>query len=956
MFYALQKVMRKYSLIFILFHVFSPLLGQGLIPYKKTEQGVSLSLPSVDDRPGMELHVEVVQENIFHVVAQPSGSSVNKTLNLTVPEKPLSGFRQVQEAGTDIVVKTAKATALISRLTGAVRFESPEGEPLLSERLRNGSTFTPDSYNGDSFYRIRQMFNVTPEEGLYGLGQHQSGVMNYNNGRQVTLLQYNTMIGIPFLYSTRNYGLLWHNYSITKAGDTRPLLPLSAFRLHSPEGHEGWLTVKYYDKSAPEKVLFSRPESEISYLYLTDQDRLPKEVNLATGIARYEGKIESPYEGLHRLHFNYSGYLKVWVDGALKEDRWRESWNAGSFEVALEMKKGQKYDLKMEWLPDGGQAYLGLKWQSPVPDNLKNTFSFESEAGDGVDYYFIAGENGDEVIKGYRQLTGKAPVLPRWSFGYWQSRERYKTRKELEDVAMEFRKRRIPIDNMVQDWSYWAEHDWGSHDFDKARFPDPKGMVDRLHQNNFRLMISVWPKINESSSVYQHFRDNGWLYMRNIYDARKDWIGKGYTSTFYDPFHAGARRGFWDLMDKKLYRLGIDAWWMDASEPDIHSNTNLEERKAVMQPAIGSSARYYNAFPLENARGIYEGQRATDPDNRVFILTRSFFAGQQRYSAVAWSGDISSRWHDMKDQISAGVNFSMSGTPYWTMDAGGFLVEKRFHRPDSVNLEEWREMNTRWYQYGAFLPLFRAHGQFPFREPFNIAVEGHPAYSSMLYYIRLRYRLLPYIYSLAGKVYHEDGTLLRALAMDYPRDKKVFSINDQFLFGSSLLVNPVTEKGVTSRQLYLPAGTTWYDFYTGKAETGGKEITASAPYERIPLYVKAGSILPLGPELQYSDEKKPEVITLWVFAGADGSFRLYEDEGTNNNYEKGQFATLAITYNDQARELTLGKQEGSFPGMLKNRSFRVMLVSPENASGYDSVKAGFKSIQYKGNEMKIKLK
>lgn len=948
--------MRKYSLVFILLCGLTPVFSQGSGSYTKTERGISLAVPRADTRPATDVWVEVVNDHIFHVTARPSGSTVNKTQNLVVPEAHLTGSWQVEESGTDLLIRTARATARISRLNGTVRFEDAGGTPLLSERVRSGSTFTPDAYGGDSFYQVSQAFNVSADEGLYGLGQHQSGVMNYNTGRQVTLLQYNTMIGIPFLYSTRNYGLLWHNYSITRAGDTRALLPLSAFRLHSPEGYEGWLTVKYYDKAAPEKVIFSRPESDISYLYLSDQERLPQEVDLAGSVAVYEGKIESPYNGLHRLHFNYSGYLKVWVDGVLKEDRWRESWNAGSFEVALEMKKGQKYDLKMEWVPDGGQAYLGLKWQSPLPEELKNTFSFNSEAGDGVDYYFISGADGDEVIKGYRELTGKAQVLPRWSFGFWQSRERYKTQQELEEVAGEFRKRRIPIDNMVQDWSYWAEHDWGSHDFDKKRFPDPQGMVNRLHQDNFRLMISVWPKINEESSVYPLFKDKGWLYMRNIYDARKDWIGKGYTSTFYDPFNAGARKGFWDLMDKKLFKLGIDAWWMDASEPDVHSNTNLDERKAVMQPAIGSSVRYYNAFPLENARGIYEGQRATDPDKRVFILTRSFFAGQQRYSAVAWSGDISSRWHDMKDQISAGVNFSMSGTPYWTMDAGGFLVEKRFHRPDSANREEWRELNARWYQYGAFLPLFRAHGQFPFREPFNIAEEGHPAYNSMTYYIRLRYRLLPYIYSLAGGVHHQDGSMIRGLAMDFPKDKNVFEVNDQFLLGHSLLVNPVTQKGVQSRKMYLPEGAAWYDFYSGRQEAGGRQIEAGAPYERIPLYVKAGSILPQGPELQYTAEKKPAEIWLWVYAGTNGTFRLYEDEGTNNNYEKGQYATLDITYNDQARELTLGVRQGSFDGMPEERLFRVVLVSPENPVGYDSKNTRFKSIRYKGKEMKIKLK
>src|SRR5690606_9606616 len=314
----------------------------------------------------------------------------------------------------------------------------------------------------------------------------------------------------------------------------------------------------------------------------------------------------SPYTGLHRLHFKYSGYMKVWIDGELQEDRWRESWNAGTFEIAKEMKSGEPHDIRMEWLPDGGESYFTLNWQSPLPEELTHTFSFASEAGDAIDYYFIHGKDMDEVISGYRALSGKAPIMPLWSFGFWQSRGRYKTQQEIEGVAEEFRKRRIQIDNIVQDWSYVAEHDWSSHDFDKSRFPDPDGMIKGLHDKNLRIMISVWPKINEESSVYQDFNSQGWLYPRNIYDGRKDWIGKGYTSTFYDPFQQAARQGFWDLMNDKLYKKGIDAWWMDASEPDVHSNINFEQRKAVFQPATGSSVRYYNAFPLMNAKGIYE--------------------------------------------------------------------------------------------------------------------------------------------------------------------------------------------------------------------------------------------------------------------------------------------------------------------------------------------------------------
>ena len=374
-----------------------------------------------------------------------------------------------------------------------------------------------------------------------------------------------------------------------------------------------------------------------------------------------------------------------------------------------------------------------------------------------------------------------------------------------------------------------------------------------------------------------------------------------------------------------------------------------------MQPSIGSSVRYYNAFPLENARGIYEGQRESDPNNRVFILTRSSFAGQQRYAAATWSGDISSRWHDYKDQISAGINFSMSGVPYWTMDAGGFLVEKRFHQPNAADQEEWREMNARWFQYGAFLPMFRAHGQFPFREPFNIAPEGHKAYESMLYYIKLRYRMLPYNYSLAGMTYLHDYSMIRGLAMDFPQDEKVYNINDQYLFGPSLLVNPVTEAGQTSRSLYLPAGTGWYNFYNGVYAQGGQQIEAEAPYERMPLFVKAGSILPIGPELQYTDEKKASDITLYIYAGADAEFTLYEDEGSNNDYEKGRNSTIRMQYNDQDRSLTLYAARGTFPGMLKNRVFRVVYITSDTPQGFDQSGRVSTTLKYNGKTIRTKL-
>ena len=468
-------------------------------------------------------------------------------------------------------------------------------------------------------------------------------------------------------------------------------------------------------------------------------------------------------------------------------------------------------------------------------------------------------------------------------------------------------------------------------------------------------MISVWPKFYEGIPTYNEFDKKGWLYKRNIADRQRDWIGRGYVSTFYDAFNENARKGFWDLINKKIYSKGFDAWWMDASEPDILSNVDPEKRKQQMNPtALGSAAEYLNAYPLQNAKGIYEGQRSTDPDKRVFLLTRSGFAGSQRYAASIWSGDIGSTWHDMKTQIAAGVNFSMSGLPYWTMDIGGFVVPEKFEKPNEESLEEWRELNARWYQFGAFVPLFRSHGQFPYREIFNIAPETHPAYQSFLYYNKLRYRLLPYIYSLAGAAYHDNYTIMRGLAMDFAKDTATLNIDDQYLFGPSLLINPVCAYKKISREVYLPKGEGWYDLYSGKFYAGRQTINADAPYERIPLFVKAGSVIPFGPELQYTSEKPPDTITLNIYTGADASFNLYEDEGTNYNYEKGAFSIIPIKYYEATKTITIGDRTGSFAGMLTKRVFQINVITPAKPKRLD-FDTGDKQIIYTGKKITIKL-
>jgi alpha-D-xyloside xylohydrolase len=388
---------------------------------------------------------------------------------------------------------------------------------------------------------------------------------------------------------------------------------------------------------------------------------------------------------------------------------------------------------------------------------------------------------------------------------------------------------------------------------------------------------------------------------------------------------------------------------MDASEPDILSNVSPEKRKLQMTPtALGSAAEYLNAYPLQNAKGIYEGQRADDPGKRVFLLTRSGFAGSQRYAAAIWSGDIGSTWRDMKNQIAAGMNFSLSGLPYWTMDIGGFVVPEKFEKPDAESLEEWRELNTRWYQFGAFVPLFRAHGQFPYREIFNIAPPDHPAYQSILYYDKLRYRLLPYLYSIAGMVWHDDYTMMRGLVMDFGNDTAVRDIADEYMLGPSLLVNPVCTYKARQREVYLPAGQGWYDLYSGKIVDGGQRINAEAPYQRMPVYVKEGSILPMGPDLQYTDERPADTITLYVYTGRDADFTLYEDEGVNYNYEKGSFSTIALHYNEAARTLTIGERKGSFAGALLKRTFRIECIGGKSKPTA--------VVAYDGHEKRIDLR
>ncbi|WP_423126957.1 TIM-barrel domain-containing protein [Gaoshiqia sp. Z1-71] len=931
--------------------------------YHLTEDGVILSLRQENKSEANKLRLQVLSDEIIRVSATPDNDFTKDSSLIIVPGIQPAPF-EVEDAGDSLLLSTARLTVSVSKFDGGVKFKDKNGGVILAEKPGGGRTFIPVEVEGTKGYSVRQLFDSPADEAFYGLGQHQSDEFNYK-GKSEELFQYNTKVAVPFIVSNKNYGLLWDSYSLSRFGDSREYKQLNrAFQLYNKKGERGSLTGTYQRWNGDLQQLV-RAEDSLYFEDIKTIRNLPENFPLKEANVTYEGEIEASQSGTYRFILYYAGYIKVYLNNELVvAERWRTAWNPNTYKFTFELEAGKRVPLRVEWKPDGGRSYCGLRVQTPQPDEEQNSQVWWSEMNKKLDYYFVYGDSMDEIVKGYRSLTGKSQVMPKWAMGFWQSRERYKSQDEILGALKEFRKRKFPIDNIVLDWNYWPENAWGSHDFDESRFPDPKAMVDSIHAMNGKMMISVWPKFYATTEHFREFDERGWMYQQAVKDSIRDWVGPGYVGSFYDAYSAGARKLFWNQIYEKLYPLGIDAWWMDASEPNVLDCTDMEYRKALCGPtALGPSAEYFNTYALMNAEAIYNGQRDVDPDKRVFLLTRSGFAGLQRYSTATWSGDIGTRWEDMKAQISAGLNFAISGIPYWTMDIGGFCVEDRYvagqaeynkSGKENAGYKEWRELNTRWYQFGAFAPLYRSHGQYPFREVWNIAPKGHPAYNSILYYTNLRYRLMPYIYTMAGMTYFNDYTMMRPLVMDFSADKKVENIGDQFMFGPSLMVCPVYAYGARDREVYFPEGTNWYDFYTGQHIKGGQKLKVDAPYERIPLYIREGAIIPIGPEIQYTDEKPADEIVLYVYRGQYGSFTLYEDEGVNYNYEKGAYSNIPFSYNDVEGTLTIGDRQGEFDGMLKERTFVIVPVSCDKALGFKFDATG-QRVKYDGRRQTIKL-
>ena len=592
----------------------------------------------------------------------------------------------------------------------------------------------------------------------------------------------------------------------------------------------------------------------------------------------------------------------------------------------------------------------GIFWDNYSPTTIADdgtTLKLSSEVGDEIDYYFIYGGDADGVIAGIRQLTGTVPMLPLWTYGFHQSRERYKSAKELLDVVKGYRAANVPLDGIIQDWQYWGNNYlWNAMEFMNEEFPNPKAWVEEVHNMGAHMSISIWQSFGPQTKPYRQLKEKGLLFdfitwpqsgISHIWPPRRDYPS---GVVCYDAYSAEARDIYWDNL-KRLWDLDIDAWWMDSTDPD-HT---YREGDFDQMSAMGSFRSVRNIYPLMCVEGVYDHQRAVSDAKRVFILTRSFFMGQQRTGADTWSGDTQSTWDDFRKQIPLCLNYTLTGNPQVNSDIGGFFPGG-YNKPGQTQTCStnplFQELYVRWLQFGLFNPMMRSHGESSRREIWEFGQKGEPIYDAIEKAIRMRYKLMPYIYSTAWQVTSNNDSFMRALVMDFAADKNVWDIPDEFMFGRSLLVAPVTHALFTSTEerkwseekvnwnvpattdVYLPAGASWYDWSTNKLYKGGQTVSAAAPIDRCPLFVKAGSIIPIGPDVQYTSEKPWNDIEVRIYGGADANFTLYEDEGDNYNYEKGRYST--IDFKLRGRTLTISKRNGSYTGIPAFRTFRLVYI------------------------------
>ncbi|TSJ36476.1 DUF5110 domain-containing protein [Mucilaginibacter corticis] len=717
-------------------------------------------------------------------------------------------------------------------------------------------------------------------------------------------------------------------------------------------------------------------------------DQLDVSLNVKTGDIAFlssNGKalLREKQNGMAFIPFNDAGSHTYTVSQSFLLDKEESIYGLGQHQRGNLNQRGQRYDNMIQGNTEDVVPFFqsvkgyGVFWDNYSPtsfDDSADGTSFKSDVGDGIDYYFMYGKNADGVIANMRDLTGQAPMFPLWTFGYWQSKERYKSQDELVSVVKKYRDLNVPIDGIIQDWQYWGgNYLWNAMDFLNADYSNPQKMVNDVHALNAHMIISIWASFGPQTLPYKELKAKNMLLDFNTWpeSGSDKWPPNlDYPSGVrpYDAYNPEARDIYWKYMNKGLFSVGIDGWWMDSTEPD---HLHFKPTDLDLKTYLGSFRKVRNAFPLMTVGGVYDHQRAASSDKRVFILTRSAFAGQQRYGANTWSGDVTSSWQALKQQIPTGLNFSLSGIPYWNSDIGGFFLSK-FRR--KLADPDYRELYVRWIEFGAFCPMMRSHGADAPREIYQFGSKGDRAYDAIDKFINLRYSLLPYIYSASWEVSSHQSSMMRALEMDFANDKNTWDTNDEYMFGKSLLVSPATSPMYTkpgntlegkdtvkeedfsvvkSRHVYLPAGADWYDFWTGEKLKGGQKVSKPTPLDIIPLYVKAGSILPFGPQVQYAMEKKWDNLEIRVYPGADGDFTLYEDENDNYNYEKGKYTEIKFHWDDRKRTLKIFDRIGSFSGVLVNRKFNISVASADGNQTAD-LKA-FKSVTYDGKGEKVNL-
>jgi alpha-D-xyloside xylohydrolase len=873
--------------------------GDCVVSFSKNEQG--LAVKTEQGQLALDWYADSIMRIRFVPGQEPFKADkvkLDKTMLVDGARQPV---QWTFAESPDVLSLQSKALRVaVDRKTSAVAFYDADGKELLSERADQNRVFAPATVGPVKTQTGRLVFNMRDEDALYGMGQHQDGFFNRRHV-PTRLLQHNTRISLPTVVSPAGYGLYFNHMTYMDINSGSP---------------EGLVDLKIVNVEKDGPVI---TEADMA----TDGAKRAKNSNFdagCTGTATFTPKVSGVY-GFYIRHASRADVrkspMRIWINGQ-EILHYINFWNEAAMGASVKLAAGETVTIKFEGTNKDSTFHV------TPPDNR---FDVAIEAAEDLDYFFLGGKTIDEQIQGYRQLTGAAPIPPKYMFGFWQCRERYKDQNEILVNAREFRTRNIPVDVIVQDWQWWTQN--GRFAWNE-KYPDPKAMCDELESLNYRVMASVWG-IGAAGD-------------------QKKWGKALFNGSHYDVYNQAGREAYWTDLRDNVFKKGIDAYWHDGTEGyPIPERTDTE---------FGPGYMHHNDFALLVSKASYEGQVRDDGGKtRPVILTRSAWGGQQRYGSVMWSGDISSTWDHYRKQIAAGLNFCMAGVPYWTTDTAGF-----FRKPgqvpvadggadrDQYTSKNFQELLTRWMQYSTFCPVQRIHGYQSATEMWRYEAQ---TYSNLLDMVKLRYRLLPYTYSLGRMVSNDGYTLMRGLPMDFGHDPKVADIYNQFMYGPAIMACPVTENGARSRSVYLPAGPDWVDFWIGTVAKGGDTMTAAAPLNQLPLFVKAGSILPCGPDVEWAEQKPWDALELRIYPGADGAFTLYEDEGENHNYAQGQCSEITFTWNDAKKELSIGDRKGAFKGMLEKRSFLVVLVRPGKATGIALEPACDKTVAYNGKGIAV---